>query len=90
MIAKFLKDNPNLKVFIVGHTDTVGALDYNLNLSRQRAQAVVDALTKNYGIAAARLSAHGVGPLSPARTNRNDQGKSQNRRVEMVESTTVP
>lgn len=85
VIAKFLKDNPNLKVFIVGHTDTVGALEYNLNLSRQRAQAVVDALTKNYGIAAARLSAHGVGPLSPASTNRTDPGKSQNRRVEMVE-----
>lgn len=90
VIARFLKDNPNLKVFIVGHTDTVGALDYNLTLSRQRGQAVVDALTKTYGIAAARLSAHGVGPLSPARTNRNDQGKSQNRRVEMVESTAVP
>ncbi len=85
VIGKFLKERPNLKVFIVGHTDTVGALDYNLNLSRQRAQAVVDALTKNYGIAAARLSAHGVGPLSPAATNRNEPGKSQNRRVEMVE-----
>lgn len=85
VIGKFLKDRPNLKVFIVGHTDTVGTLDYNLNLSKQRAQAVVDALTKNYGIAAARLSAHGVGPLSPAATNRTDPGKGQNRRVEMVE-----
>ncbi len=85
VIAKFLKDHPNLKVFIVGHTDFVGALDYNLNLSRERAQAVANALTKDYGIAAARLSAHGVGPLSPAATNRNDPGKSQNRRVEMVE-----
>ncbi len=85
VIAKFLKDNPSLKAFIVGHTDAVGTLDYNLKLSQQRAQAVVDALVKTYGIAAARLSAHGVGPLSPAKTNRSEQGKGENRRVEMVE-----
>jgi OmpA-OmpF porin, OOP family len=85
VIASFLKSDPKLKVFIVGHTDTTGTLDYNLNLSRQRAEAVVQTLTKSYGIAADRLSAHGVGPLSPARTNRSEQGKSQNRRVEMVE-----
>lgn len=85
VIGKFLKDDPKLKVYIVGHTDSAGALDYNLNLSRQRAQAVVNALVKDYGIAADRLSAHGVGPLSPAKTNRSDQGKAENRRVEMVE-----
>jgi outer membrane protein OmpA-like peptidoglycan-associated protein len=85
VIGKFLKDHPNLKVFIVGHTDSAGSLDYNQKLSQQRAQAVVNALVKDYGIAAGRLSAHGVGPLAPARTNRNEQGKGQNRRVEMVE-----
>lgn len=85
VIGKFLKDKPNLKVFIVGHTDGTGTFDHNVKLSLQRAQAVVDALVKEHGIAAARLSAHGVGPLSPARTNRSDQGKNQNRRVEMVE-----
>lgn len=85
VIGKFLKDHPNLKVFIVGHTDSSGALDYNQKLSQQRAQAVVNALVKDYGIATGRLSAHGVGPLAPARTNRSEQGKSQNRRVEMVE-----
>jgi outer membrane protein OmpA-like peptidoglycan-associated protein len=62
-----------------------GAFDYNMKLSQQRAQAVVDALVKDHGIAAARLSAHGVGSLSPAQTNRTEQGKGQNRRVEMVE-----
>jgi outer membrane protein OmpA-like peptidoglycan-associated protein len=85
VIGKFLKDAPSLKVFIVGHTDTAGSLDYNLKLSRQRAQAVVDALVKDHGIAAGRLSAHGIGPLSPAVTNRSEAGKGQNRRVEMVE-----
>jgi OmpA-OmpF porin, OOP family len=84
-IAAFLKGNPKLKVFIVGHTDTVGTLDYNMNLSKQRAAAVVDALVKTHGIAADRLSAHGVGPLAPAGTNRTEQGKGGNRRVEMVE-----
>ncbi|HYN23198.1 MAG TPA: OmpA family protein [Thermoanaerobaculia bacterium] len=84
VIGKYLKDNPSLKVFIVGHTDTVGSLDYNLKLSLQRAQAVAAALVKDHGIAADRLSAHGVGPLSPLKTNRTDQGKGQNRRVEMV------
>lgn len=85
VIGKFLKDNPSLKVFIVGHTDGVGAVDYNLKLSEQRAQAVVAALKKDHGITADRVAAYGVGPLSPARTNRNEDGKSENRRVEMVE-----
>lgn len=84
-IGKFLKENPNLKAFIVGHTDMVGAFDYNMKLSQQRAQAVVDALVKDYGVAAGRLSPHGVGSLSPVSTNRSEQGKSSNRRVEMVE-----
>lgn len=84
VVAKFLKDNPAMRVFIVGHTDTDGTLDYNLDLSRKRAAAVVEALTQEHGIAAGRLSAHGVGPLSPARTNQSEDGKVRNRRVEMV------
>jgi outer membrane protein OmpA-like peptidoglycan-associated protein len=84
VIGKFLTGNPRLNVFIVGHTDGVGAFDHNLALSRQRAQAVVDRLVQEYKIAAARLSAHGVGPLSPARSNATDRGKAANRRVEMV------
>lgn len=85
VIGRFLKDNPRLHAFIVGHTDSAGALDYNLRLSRQRAEAVVAALVKDYGIDAGRLAAHGVGPLAPARSNRSEEGKSENRRVEMVE-----
>lgn len=85
VIGKYLKDHPNLKVFIVGHTDGAGAVDYNLKLSEQRAQAVVAALRKDYGIAADRLAGYGVGPLSPAKSNRSDEGERQNRRVEMVE-----
>jgi outer membrane protein OmpA-like peptidoglycan-associated protein len=84
VIAQFLEDDPSLQVFIVGHTDTDGTLEHNMTLSLDRAKAVVAALTTHYGISVARLSAHGVGPLSPAKTNRSDAGKSANRRVEMV------
>lgn len=81
-MAKYLKAN-SAAVYIVGHTDTQGVLDYNMTLSSQRAQAVVDAL-KAYGIAGARLIARGVGPLAPRATNATDSGRAKNRRVEMV------
>jgi len=83
-IGQFLKDDAALQVFIVGHTDTDGTLEHNMTLSLERAKAVVAALVADHGIAVARLSPHGVGPLSPARANRSDAGKSGNRRVEMV------
>lgn len=85
VIAKFLTDNPSLNVYIVGHTDSVGSLSHNMGLSADRAAAVVKALVDTYRIAPARLSAHGVGPLSPDASNRADAGRTSNRRVEMVE-----
>ncbi|MEL6361132.1 MAG: OmpA family protein [Pseudomonadota bacterium] len=85
VIADFLKANPTLNVYIVGHTDSTGGLDYNLALSRSRARAVVDVLVADYGINKSRLDAHGVGPLSPASSNQGEQGRAANRRVEMVE-----
>ena len=81
-MAKYLKTN-TLKVFMVGHTDTQGALDYNMTLSSRRAQAVVDAL-KVYGVAEARITAKGVGPLAPLTANDSEPGRAKNRRVEMV------
>ncbi|MFZ6639379.1 OmpA family protein [Undibacterium sp. TC4M20W] len=81
-MAKYLKAN-TAAVYIVGHTDTQGVLDYNMTLSGKRAQAVVDAL-KGYGIADARLIAKGVGPLAPRASNAADAGRAKNRRVEMV------
>jgi len=84
VIGQFLKNDSAVQVFIVGHTDTDGTLEQNMTLSLNRAKAVVAALVADYGIGAARLSAHGVGPLSPAKTNRSDAGKAANRRVEMV------
>ena len=54
-IAKLLAGQPQLNVFIVGHTDNQGAYDYNLDLSRRRAEAVAAELVKNFRIAQARL-----------------------------------
>ncbi len=84
-IAQLLKSSPALKLLVVGHTDNVGALAANMQLSRNRAEAVVAALTSRYGIAAARLSAQGAGPLAPVASNQTDDGRVKNRRVELVQ-----
>lgn len=84
-IAKMLKDNPTLKVYVVGHTDMTGSLEHNLDLSLRRAKAVIKALVTQYQIEPDRLKAQGVGPLAPVSTNRTEEGKKLNRRVELVE-----
>lgn len=83
-IAKMLKGDPSLKVFIVGHTDTVGNVDSNLKLSRERAESVIQALVTQHGIPAARLRSFGNGPFAPVASNATDDGKALNRRVELV------
>jgi flagellar motor protein MotB len=85
VIAKFLSENKELEAYIVGHTDGTGGFDHNLSLSQNRAKAVVDALIKDYAIDPNRLASHGVGPLSPQKANQSEAGRSQNRRVEMVQ-----
>ena len=84
-IAKLLQQRAELKLLVVGHTDSVGTLASNMDLSKRRADAAVQALTTRYGIAAARLSAQGAGPLAPVASNRSEEGKAKNRRVELVE-----
>lgn len=83
-MTKTLKNDVSIKVFIVGHTDNVGNVDANVSLSLQRAQAVVEALSKRYGIAADRLQARGVANFSPIANNLDENGRAKNRRVEMV------
>ena len=83
-IAKLLNGQPKLSVFIVGHTDNQGAHDYNLDLSRRRAEAVATELVRAYRIAAARLRTAGVGFLAPVGSNATDAGRALNRRVELV------
>lgn len=84
-IAKFLKDNPQVKLYIVGHTDNVGTFEYNMELSKKRADAVVKELTEKYGISKDRLKPYGVGPLAPVAPNKTEEGRAKNRRVELVE-----
>lgn len=83
-IGELLKRNPDLLLYVVGHTDDTGDGAANVSLSRQRADAVVAALIKDYQIAANRLQAQGVGPYAPASNNTSDAGKQKNRRVELV------
>ena len=60
----------------------------NVKLSQARAQAVVNALVSKHGIAAARLIPFGAGPYAPVATNRTEEGRAKNRRVELVEIAT--
>ena len=84
-IAKLLTGTPNLKVFIVGHTDNVGGVDYNMKLSQARAEAVVKALTTKYKVNPQSLKAYGAGQLAPVAPNKTEEGRAKNRRVELVE-----
>ena len=83
-IGKLLKSQPNLKVYIVGHTDNVGGFDYNMGLSQRRAKSVVDRLVQSYGIAANRLHPVGAGLIAPVASNDDEAGRAKNRRVEIV------
>jgi OOP family OmpA-OmpF porin len=83
-IAKFLKQEASVKLYVVGHTDNVGIYDYNIGLSQRRAAAVVAELTTRHGIPAARLKPAGSGPLSPVAPNETEDGRAKNRRVELV------
>lgn len=78
-IANYLNTNPNIKVFIVGHTDNTGDFTYNQKLSKARAKAVVLELIEKHQVNASQLQAFGIANLSPKSIE-----KSKNRRVEMV------
>jgi OmpA-OmpF porin, OOP family len=80
--ASILKDNPNVKITVEGHTDSKGTDDYNLKLSMRRAAAVKAYLVQE-GVADARLSTRGLGESQPVASNETDDGRAQNRRVEL-------
>ncbi|MEZ5785866.1 MAG: OmpA family protein [Xanthobacteraceae bacterium] len=83
-IAKLLASQPQLNVVIVGHTDSQGSYDYNMDLSRRRAEAIAAELASHYSIAKPRLRTAGVGFLAPVGSNATDAGRALNRRVELV------
>jgi len=83
-IAKLMKADQALKLYVVGHTDNTGTFDANLKLSMDRATEVVIALVSQHGVNAASLKAYGDGPTAPVASNDTEQGKALNRRVELV------
>jgi OOP family OmpA-OmpF porin len=83
-IVKLLKQDAKLKMYVVGHTDNVGALAANVDLSRLRAAAVVRALISQYHVTTDRLQSFGAGPYAPVAPNDSEDGRSLNRRVELV------
>ena len=89
-LAAWMRDNPTLRVALVGHTDASGGLEGNIALSRKRAEAVLQYLVQEERIPASRLEAQGVGYLAPRASNLTEDGRDKNRRVEvMVTSTQV-
>ena len=80
-LAQALKESTGLRVMIEGHTDSTNTDSYNLDLSKHRAQAIVDWLVK-HGIDRGRLEPKGFGKSKPVADNRTAQGRSLNRRVE--------
>ncbi|BCX72250.1 OmpA family protein [Acinetobacter bereziniae] len=85
-VIQLLKNNPELKLTINGHTDGSGDAKHNQALSEQRANAVVKALTDNTGIQQNRLTAKGFGDTQPVAENSTENGKALNRRVELIKS----
>ena len=80
--AEFLKENPDIHILITGHTDSKGSDSYNMKLSEGRAIAVMNALIER-GIAPERLKAEGRGETQPVATNDTEEGRAENRRIEI-------
>src|SRR5713101_1399779 len=85
-VAKLLKGNPALKLLVVGHTDNVGGFTSNMELSQRRAAAVVNELVTKYQVAKSRLMSVGVSFASPMASNKTEEGRAKNRRVQLDEN----
>lgn len=83
-LAEWLKADAARRVTIVGHTDASGSLEANVAISRARAASVRERLTLRHGVPEAQVTADGVGYLAPRDTNRTEDGRARNRRVEVV------
>jgi outer membrane protein OmpA-like peptidoglycan-associated protein len=84
-VARLLQASPGLRVWVVGHTDSVGSAESNVALASGRAASVVAWLTGKLSVDGKRLVPHGVGPYAPIASNATDEGRTKNRRVELVE-----
>jgi OmpA-OmpF porin, OOP family len=84
-VANYLKENPSVRVFVVNHTDNESSWQAALDLSKARAQLIVQTLITRYGIQANRLVAQGVGPFAPVGDVRTEAGREKNTRTVLVE-----
>jgi len=80
-VAEYLKQNPDLKVEIQGHTDNLGSIAYNTKLSEKRARAV-EKYMLNKGVPSGQVTSAGYGPSMPIASNDTPGGRASNRRVE--------
>ncbi|MGB9081710.1 MAG: OmpA family protein [Desulfuromonadaceae bacterium] len=83
-VGDFMKQYPTTTAVIEGHTDNVGSSDYNMKLSQQRAENVVDYLVKNFGIEKSRLEAKGYGYTRRIAYNSTPEGRQKNRRINAI------
>jgi len=87
-LAGYIKAHPDRTFALVGHTDAEGSLAGNIALSKKRAASVVRRLINDYGVDEKQISAEGNGFLSPRATNMTEDGRAQNRRVEVIDTST--
>ncbi len=81
--VEILKAHPDVNIYVDGYCDAIGGEEYNLKLSQRRADAVAKYL-EDHGIAASRLIPRGFGKTNFVASNDTDEGRAQNRRVELV------
>jgi outer membrane protein OmpA-like peptidoglycan-associated protein len=74
-----------VRLIVAGHTDGKGGFNYNIDLSKRRAEAVVRELA-GMGVAPSRLRPFGAGPAAPVASNAGEDGRAKNRRVELVKA----
>lgn len=81
-VARVLRDDPGLRITIIGFTDSIGSEAYNLRLSQRRADATASYLISQ-GVAASQIATEGLGEAEPRASNATEAGRAQNRRVEI-------
>ncbi|WP_298259483.1 OmpA family protein [uncultured Litoreibacter sp.] len=87
-LSEYLWANPEIRIALVGHTDAEGSLQGNVALSRKRAQSVAARLSSEFGIPKSQVESDGVGYLAPRASNLNEEGRTLNRRVEVIITST--
>jgi OOP family OmpA-OmpF porin len=83
-VGKFMQDNPEAFVILAGYADSRGTREYNLHLSKQRAQSVAGYLSRNFNIESDRIMTFWYGKMNPKANNNTSDGRARNRRVEIA------